>query len=690
VQLIDDKYEIVAKLGTGGQGRVYKARHAHLGAYYALKLIAEEIGDAPERVTRFRSEAQTMAKFRHENIVRVHNLITRDGRPYCLVLDFVDGPNLGEYLKQHGPLAPQDALEIARELASALEHAHGFRVWHRDVKPRNVLIESVQPWRVLLTDFGIAKIEDSVDRTQPGHLVGTTRYCAPEQLGYTRRRGDDRSPPAVDQRTDVFGLGLLLYEMLEGEQFFHGMDLADIVGWVYDADPQPVTLRRAGHPELERLVVRALSRDPAERHPTMTAMLHEIGRCQRLVGRPAYRAASTPDDSDELSDDKLDEEIQRLERERLRRQAQHARALLEAARGRAQDAGVPVFAPEALERAGRLQEEAQSALERSLYDRARELFESAVTALDQAAEAARRQADAVPRERVLVAREIAAAARKAAEMAGAQADALDTFAAAERLQASAEGHLDARRYPDAERDFEECRRSYETAAVAVRIRQLRHDENDTATRTLQPSRPLAEVPPASAAARAARATDDAPARRQSLVPYAVAGGLAILVAVTVTLWLGRTPSGPASTPSSPAVAPTVFEPDARPEPSPAGDLDVSPPATAPAAEAAAEAAQPTEAQAPPPAAVATPEPPAPEPAAPEIAAHPEPSPDRDVAPPASEPVVPAATEPPRVRRAPDVAPTRSRRSTVWRAKRDDAAPMPERPAPPPSGWEVRK
>ena len=681
MQLIDDKYEIVAKLGTGGQGRVYKARHAHLGAYYALKLIAEEIGDAPERVNRFRSEAQTMAKFRHENIVRVHNLITQDGRPYCLVLDFVDGPNLGEYLKQHGPLAPQDALEVARELASALEHAHGFRVWHRDVKPRNVLIESVQPWRVLLTDFGIAKIEDSVDRTQPGHMVGTTRYCAPEQLGYTRRVGDDRSPTAVDQRTDVFGLGLLLYEMLEGEQFFHDMDLADIVGWVYDPDPQPLTLRRAVHPQLERLVVQALSRDPAERHPTMTAMLHEIGRCQRLVGRPAYQAASTPDDSDDLSDDKLDEEIQRLERERLRRQAQHARALLEAARGRAQDAGVPVFAPEALERAGRLQEEGQSALGRSLYDRARELFESAVTALDQAAETARRQADAVPRERVLVAREVAAAARKAAEMAGAEADALDTFAAAERLQASAEGHLEARRYPDAERDFEECRRSYEAAAVAVRIRQLRDDEDETATRTLRPSRPAAAAPP-SIAARAPRMTIGTPARKRSLVPYAVGGALAILVAVAMTLWLGRTPS-------SPAIAPAVVAPETRPAASPAKDVAVSPPAVAPTAPE-----EPTEPEAPVPAAVATPEPAAAEPR-PETAAQPQQSPDRDVVPPPAEPAVPAATEPkdatPRVRRVPDVAPSRSRRSTTWRARRDDVAPVPARPAPPPaSGWEVRK
>ena len=562
MQLIDDKYEILGKLGTGGQGNVYKARHMHLNEYYAVKLIADEIGDVPELVTRFRSEAQTMAKFRHENIVRVHNLITQGGRPYCLVLDFVDGPNLAEYLKGRGPLPPQDALEIARQLASALEHAHGFRVWHRDVKPRNVLIGSVQPWRVLLTDFGIAKIEDSDEHTRSGHMVATTRYAAPEQLGYTRQSGDQRTRLWVDQRTDVFGLGLVLFEMLEGRQFFQEMDLGEIVGWAWDPDKPPVRLTRSVHPKVEELVAQALARDPDERWQTMSAMLHEIGRCQRLVGRPAEQVP-TADDSGELSDDNLDAEIRRLERERLRRQAQQARAQLEAACGRAATAGVPPAAPDAVQRAERLQAEGQDALERSLYDQARERFEAAIATLDRASEDVRRRAEAVPRERVLVAREGATAAQKGAERAGAYAHAADAMGAADKLMASADGYLAARLYEDAERDLHEARRAYETAAVAVRVRQVANDMSGTMTRAVTYDSSARDAP--ALGARSGTPTDRAqrtPVR--SPLVYAVVGAIATLLVVGVVSWLGgRPPIAPS--PEHPQAPRADTIPDAPPQ-----------------------------------------------------------------------------------------------------------------------------
>lgn len=527
--VIDDKYEIQGKLGTGGQGNVYKAWHRHLNEYYAVKLIADEVADVPELSARFRGEAQTMARFRHENIVRVHDLVIRDGRPYCLVLDLVDGPNLSEHLKSRGPLSLVDALEVARQLASALEHAHGFRVWHRDVKPRNVLIESTQPWRVLLTDFGIAKIESADERTRSGHVVGTMRYAAPEQLGYVRERGER---PVIDQRTDVFGLGLVLFEMIEGRQFFEAMDLGDVVGWAWDPNPAPIVLTRDAHPCVQQLIARALARDPAERWPSMAAMLHEISRCQREVGRPADQAP-VADDSDELSDDRLDAEIRRLERERLRRQAQHARAQLEAARSRATTAGVPPAAPDAVGRADRLEAEGQDALGRSLYDQARERFEAAVAELDRAAERARRPR---PVEGV----EAATESRRAAELAGARTHAADAMAIGDRLLADAESERVSGRAAEAERRLDEARRAYDGAAVTARVRADGDATDSSMTRGLPMESP--------------------PRRARSLGPYLVVGaGVLLAVLVRMSSVTGDHPGVPWPPPT---VSPSTVAPPA--------------------------------------------------------------------------------------------------------------------------------
>ena len=486
MQVIDEKYEVLSKLGVGGQGTVYKARHSLLGDYRALKLIADELADNPEFVDRFRAEAQTMARFKHEHIVRVHDLINRSGRPYCLVLDFVDGPNLTEYLQQHGALAPRDALEVGRQLASALEHAHAFRVWHRDVKPRNVLIASDRPWRVLLTDFGIAKDQEAGDRTKTGHALFTTRYSAPEQLGWKRRRGRERTKVVVDQRTDIFGFGLVMFEMIEGRQFFAEMELADVMAWVLNRDADPIPLGATVPPAVARLVERALSRDPDERQPSMTEVLREIESAQRLVGLPrddrydrddvtvVIPHRVDPEESSDVSDDQLDLQIQRLERERLRREAQRARDRAEAARERAHTVAAEELAADRYREGVAVEHRAIEAWDLSRYDEARQLFEQVTEALERAAAEAR--TEGVRREATAAAA-VAGMARRTAEDAEAPARAAASFAAGVAAVSRADEQCAAgvhaagvQDYATARRCFEQaCAEAVETARVAAEV-----------------------------------------------------------------------------------------------------------------------------------------------------------------------------------------------------------------------------
>ena len=309
---IDPRYEILCSRGAGGQGVVYKARHVALNQHRALKLLDTSVASDPSFLDRFRIEGQVMAKFRHPHIVPVHDLVLRDGHPYCLVLDYIDGPNLGEYLRVNGPLAVADAVEVARQLAGALAHAHRRRVLHRDVKPRNILIRSDRPWHVLLTDFGIAKVQDGEELTRPSTCVGTLRYSAPEQLGYA---------PTIDQRADIFALGLVLFEMVEGRRFFDHPDDSDILAWVFGTRTTPISFARSMPADLRSLITSMLSRDPLQRPQGMQAVLVALTGCLSSLGSTPDGPAplETQEQVADATDEQLEEEIDRLVRERERR-----------------------------------------------------------------------------------------------------------------------------------------------------------------------------------------------------------------------------------------------------------------------------------------------------------------------------------------------------------------------------------
>jgi serine/threonine protein kinase len=214
-------YEIAAAIGAGGMGEVYRATDTNLKRDVAVKVLPESFAGDADRVARFRREAEVLASLNHTNIAQIYGLEKANGRT-VIVMELIDGQTLAERIAA-GPIPPEEALGIARQIASALEAAHGAHVVHRDLKPANVKIKSDGTVKVL--DFGIAKALDAESIsggqspvmttpavTETGIILGTAAYMSPEQA---------RGRP-VDQRTDIWAFGCLLFEMLTGQPAFAG------------------------------------------------------------------------------------------------------------------------------------------------------------------------------------------------------------------------------------------------------------------------------------------------------------------------------------------------------------------------------------------------------------------------------------------------------------------------------------
>jgi serine/threonine protein kinase len=201
--------EIIELLGAGGMGAVYKARQPQLDRMVAIKILAHDISADPTFAERFSREARVMARLNHPNIVTIHDFGTAG--PYCyLLMEYVDGVNLRQAMRTGGFTA-DEALALVQDICSALKFAHGEGILHRDIKPENVLLDS--KGQVKIADFGIAKLVDEADPglvtlTMQGSILGSPHYMAPEQI---------ETPGDVDQRADIYSLGVVLYEMLTGE-----------------------------------------------------------------------------------------------------------------------------------------------------------------------------------------------------------------------------------------------------------------------------------------------------------------------------------------------------------------------------------------------------------------------------------------------------------------------------------------
>jgi eukaryotic-like serine/threonine-protein kinase len=266
--LIADRYELEELVGTGGMSSVFRARDRQLEREVAIKILHQHYAEDPEYLERFRREARTVATLSHPNIVTVIDRGDDDGRQY-IVFEHVEGENLKELVVRSGRLPVRQALELALAVADGLAFAHDHGLVHRDVKPQNVLLSN--EGEVKVTDFGIARslhVEHGV--TQTGTVIGTGEYLAPEQA----------SGKTVSPATDVYSLGVVLWELLAGEVPFVGENFVAVALRHVNEPPPHLRERRPDvSPRLDAAVDRALAKDPEHRFSSMTAFAAELRAC---------------------------------------------------------------------------------------------------------------------------------------------------------------------------------------------------------------------------------------------------------------------------------------------------------------------------------------------------------------------------------------------------------------------------
>jgi hypothetical protein len=276
-------YEILGKLGQGGMGVVYRARHRTLRRQVAIKTFHPGQFPSPREVERFRIEAEAIARLQHPNIVQVFDIGEWKGLPY-LVLELVDEGTLMQKL-QKLPYAPRAAAELVRTLARAIEHAHGQHIIHRDLKPANVLF--TRDGTPKITDFGLAKVlQDDPDHetTRTGEPIGTPRYMAPEQAS--------GRPELVGPATDVYALGTMLYECLTGKVPFVSASVGDTLDKIRNQEPtRPRQLEPAIPRDLETICLYCLQKEPERRYATAAELADDVERF--LDGKPIH-ARRTP------------------------------------------------------------------------------------------------------------------------------------------------------------------------------------------------------------------------------------------------------------------------------------------------------------------------------------------------------------------------------------------------------------
>ncbi len=257
---LSGRYETAERLGTGGMSNVYKATDRILERTVAVKILAEHLSDDERFVARFRREALAVAKLIHPNIVQVYDTGVDEGRHY-IVMEYVEGRSGAQILQRQGPVEPEIAAEIGIQSCAGLDYAHRRGIIHRDVKPGNLMIvggpvgggEMV----VKLTDFGIARAIEQTRITQVGSVVGTAAYLAPEQV-----RGEEATPA-----TDVYALGVVLYQFLTGRLPYEGSSLAELAVRQQNEKPLPPDTYNSEVPEtLGAAVLRALEGDPNRRY----------------------------------------------------------------------------------------------------------------------------------------------------------------------------------------------------------------------------------------------------------------------------------------------------------------------------------------------------------------------------------------------------------------------------------------
>lgn len=275
-QVFNDRYSIVTKIGSGGMAEVYKAKDTILDRAVAIKVLHRHFAEDIDFVSRFRREAQAAAGLNHPNIVNIYDWGSQNGT-YFIVMELLEGRSLKEYMNERGIIPSADAMEIAKKVLSAINFAHKHDIVHRDIKPHNIIL--TDDGEVKVTDFGIARAGVST-MTQTGTILGTAHYLSPEQA-----RGHD-----VEGTSDIYSMGIVLYEMVTGKVPFDGENpVAIALKHVHDQPVPPRELNPRVPESLQTIIAKAMAKNPESRYQSAAEMRNDIMRA--IQGMPISTVA---------------------------------------------------------------------------------------------------------------------------------------------------------------------------------------------------------------------------------------------------------------------------------------------------------------------------------------------------------------------------------------------------------------
>ena len=262
-RLLDGRYEILEAIGFGGMAVVYKARCHRLNRLVAIKILKDELSKDEEFRNRFHAESQAVAKLNHPNIMSVHDVSTHEGTDY-IVMELIDGITLKQYMEKKGTLNWKETLHFAMQIAKALEHAHSQGIVHRDIKPHNVMV--LKNGSAKVTDFGIARLM-SQSNTLTKEALGSVHYISPEQAKGGR----------VDNRSDLYSLGVVMYEMMTGRAPYDGdSPVAVAIQHINGGAVMPSVLNPNIPGGLEQIIMKCMATDPGQRYNSATALLYDL------------------------------------------------------------------------------------------------------------------------------------------------------------------------------------------------------------------------------------------------------------------------------------------------------------------------------------------------------------------------------------------------------------------------------